>query len=544
MVKAELSHNPYLLETGVKFNGREPKINSLVEKYRSGKLQDWIAKLPDIFYSEMNGWDFDLDFSGTKIDFEFLQAAFDGAGVGRDSVSLFHKNELECVERKSAEIADLLAWFEHNPNRKFAFAEFRQIHAPLFDTDYSFVIVQGPPCDPAFDEITIENVSDISELEQAALENTPILFYINERNRMEFVRNLTDMLKRDDVGPEQLFFCINPDLNRSQVERVIRDLGVDNPQIIDAPSDDMVKKYLEVYPMTAYVRQVIGVLRGVQSEIGAALQAENEQSVKINDAIHQKIASLDEIIQKLKGASERIAKRDNFEPPAGLTAAKNDFALKVVNWRKNKIKMTSDEEAIKVATEFTDDARLFFKEFISQVGAEFRAAVNDISSNFFSVYYSADFGDMYKANQGFHIDLSGYALPEFVSGFLELKSEKYVAQSGTPLGLLKNMWGSAPSDDKEPVRAVTYLYQEWRDNAAALATPVLDGVIQRVNETLENYYERVAQDYLEHLKILIERQTQIKDEVSAQLSDDDRELQTDNNWLSAFQEKLREIERG
>ena len=32
MVNAELQHNPYLLETEVKFNGQEPKINSQIEK--------------------------------------------------------------------------------------------------------------------------------------------------------------------------------------------------------------------------------------------------------------------------------------------------------------------------------------------------------------------------------------------------------------------------------------------------------------------------------------------------------------------------------
>jgi hypothetical protein len=74
MVKAELIHNPYLLETAVRFNGREPKINSLVEKYRADRLQDWIAKLPAIFYNQMNGYDFDLDFSGTKTDFGYLHA--------------------------------------------------------------------------------------------------------------------------------------------------------------------------------------------------------------------------------------------------------------------------------------------------------------------------------------------------------------------------------------------------------------------------------------------------------------------------------------
>ncbi|MDR3353480.1 MAG: hypothetical protein LBO21_00415 [Synergistaceae bacterium] len=147
MVKAELSHNPYLLETSVKFNEREPKINSLVERYRAEKLQAWIAELPNIFYNEMNGYDFDLDFSGTKIDFDCLQASFDSAGVSRESVRLFHKNELESVWRKNAEISTLLDWLENNPNRKFNFADFKKTNAPLFEDEYSYIVVQGPKID-------------------------------------------------------------------------------------------------------------------------------------------------------------------------------------------------------------------------------------------------------------------------------------------------------------------------------------------------------------------------------------------------------------
>ena len=37
MVKVELQYNPYLFETFVKFNGEEPMINSLVEKYKTVK---------------------------------------------------------------------------------------------------------------------------------------------------------------------------------------------------------------------------------------------------------------------------------------------------------------------------------------------------------------------------------------------------------------------------------------------------------------------------------------------------------------------------
>ena len=41
MIKVELNYNPYLLETKVKFNGLEPRINSLAEKFCGEPLQKW-----------------------------------------------------------------------------------------------------------------------------------------------------------------------------------------------------------------------------------------------------------------------------------------------------------------------------------------------------------------------------------------------------------------------------------------------------------------------------------------------------------------------
>jgi hypothetical protein len=545
MVKAELSYNPYLLETAVKFNGREPKINSLVEKYRAGKLQAWIAQLPDIFYNEMNGYDFDLDFSGTEIDFDYLQASFDGAGVSRESVRLFHRNELKSVERKSSAISALLDWLENNPNRKFNFADFKEANARLFEDDYSYIAVQEANFDNTFDDVAVENVSDISELEQATLENMPILFYINGQNRQEFRKNLTELLKHTDVKQEQLFFRIDPDLNRTQVERAIKDSGVDSPQIVESPTDDPIKRYLEVYPMTAYVQQAIRVFHAALPAIGDALRAENERSLNLNGSIHEKIDRLDEIIQKLKNVNEKIVHRDIFESSDGLSAAKEAFILKIINWRKNKIKINSDKEAYGAATEFENAIRGFFADFMVQAQAEFSGVIEEISSGFNAAYLSANFGDGYKPDQEFHIDLSGFVLPNLILGFLELKNEKYIEQTDSPLGLFKNMLGSAAvNETKGPVRVVTYLYQDWRENAVALVSPVADAVIAKVRETLRDSYERVAQDYLEHSQALIERQTQIKDEVSAQLSDDERKLQADNDWFAAFSEKLRDIERG
>lgn len=543
MVKAELSHNPYLLETEITFNGSKPKINSLVEKHQAGNLQNWIADLPDIFYSEMNGWDFDLDFVGTKIDYEALQSAFDAAGIGHDSVRIFHKNELESVDRKSSEIAALLEWFKDNPNCRFDYPGFWQDNATLFDTDYSFVIVQGPATEPVINEVTIENVPSITELVQAALDNVPVLFYVNDQNRNEFRRNLVEILKRPDVSEHQLFFCLGAELNRSHAERVIRDLGVDRPQIVDSPTARVICRYFEVYPMTVFVQQAIKVFLGVQYEIGAVLQAEKERSISINSEIHQRIDRLEEIIQKLKSSIERISQRDNFELPDELTAAKNEFVLKVINWRKRKIKMTSDDEAVRVSGEFTSDILAFFNEYIRRVKTVFQTAADEIDTKFQNVYCSAEFDDAYKPTQAAEIELSEYELPVISTGMLEMKTEQFVVPNDTPLGFIKDVFGNTLSGSKEPVRVVTYLYQEWRDYTVSKTAPALDEMLKNAFETLTGHYERVAQDYLDHLNGLVEQQIRIKDKVAAQLSDDERKLQDDNDWFAVFQEKLREIER-
>ena len=79
MANVKLTHNPYLLETTVLFNGRPPRINSAIERYEKRPLVDWIGDIPGILYDEMNGYDFDLDFSGTEADFIRLQQAFSNA---------------------------------------------------------------------------------------------------------------------------------------------------------------------------------------------------------------------------------------------------------------------------------------------------------------------------------------------------------------------------------------------------------------------------------------------------------------------------------
>ena len=90
MVYVELSHNPFLRETLVRFNGREPRVNSTIERYLGEQLPEWVDAVPKMFFDEMNGYDFELVFSGTSSDFQALIRSFADAGVAEEDVFFVH----------------------------------------------------------------------------------------------------------------------------------------------------------------------------------------------------------------------------------------------------------------------------------------------------------------------------------------------------------------------------------------------------------------------------------------------------------------------
>ena len=145
MVYAELMHNPYLLKTKVCFNGQEPKINSQIEKYENQTLKNWVHLVPGIFYDEMNGYDFELNFTGTEADFEEVRQAFQKSGVSMEEVRLFLKNELEDADTKCTEIKNLLCWLKEHRNRRFDWEIFWNINKELFANKYTYIVIGGFP---------------------------------------------------------------------------------------------------------------------------------------------------------------------------------------------------------------------------------------------------------------------------------------------------------------------------------------------------------------------------------------------------------------
>lgn len=545
MVKAELYYNPYLLETIVKFNGHMPKINSLVEKHLTGALQAWVDKIPGIFYDEMNGYGFDLEFSGTTADFTALQGVFDAKGVSREAVRLLHKNELEDTVRKSEEISALLAWLERNPNARFDCTAFRENYTEVFDTGYEFVIIQGEPQESPFPGVVIEAVSGAEELAQTDLKNTAILFCVNEENRAAFKHSLRVLLARKSIKAQQLFFLIDQLPDRFRVERFIMDCGIKKPQLVASLADEAIRQYLARYPMTEYVRQAITVLRQQEAALRGVLQAENHRSIQANGDLYQKIDAFDRCLHLLKAACEEIEQRDNYHCPDGLGAAKKECLERMEHWRRKKVKLTEQAEALRAAEAYTAEVEAAFAAFLARAREIFCAEAERIGAALVKSYALAAFEDGFTTAEACEIDLSAFAVPQLAADLLALFTETF-EQPKNPGdffgGLLKNL-PAAQSKQKEPLRVVTYLYSDWRAYAAEQLGPVLEDVIALVFKALSDFYARAAADYLNHLEALVREQTEARSKTAAQLSSDEQKLHEDNVWFASFQEKLREIER-
>ena len=543
MIKAELSYNPYLLETLVKFNGQEPRINSLVEKFQEGSLQEWVRRIPDIFYDEMNGFDFELEFSGTELDYLDVVDAFRRKGISEKLVRVFHKNELDGRYEKSKLIDALLAWLKENRNRNFDFKDFQEKYADLFESSYVYIIFQGSQLQAVIKDkdISAEHVESIDELKDTDLRNTPILLYLTKENIGTFQKNLKYFMERDDVEHRQLFFLMHPALDSEKVERIIKDLGIAEPNIVSDIFDDSIKRYIEMYPVSQYIYSAVSLFRSIVDELSDLLQEESEKCAIANREIYARIDQYEDIIRRLKDAHHSFVNRDNMEIPESW----NNIELELLNiisvWRKRKTKITDDHEAENAADEFEADVRRYYSQFLDRIVNDAKTSKDDLDTIYETWYRGAGFG------ADFQIANVEFTIPDFLRDVDiadDLKSifnEEYVQPKEDIFGMFFKASSDTP---KAPVRQRTYYYQDWRDRVMEILRPREEEVKEALFTSLKEYDRDVSKTYIEHLVGLIEEQTKLKDQEAAKLSDEERLLQNDMDWLVSVQDQLKVIERG
>lgn len=540
MVNAELNHNPYLLLTSVKFNGQAPKINSQIEKYEHQPLKDWVHLVPGIFYDEMNGYDFDLLFTGTSPDFEEVKRAFQLAGVTENDVRLIHKNEIENTDIKSQEIDALVDWLRENPNRKFDFSSFWNENLELFEGSYTYIVIGGPAPEKSDSHIEVEAITSAKELSVTVLTSTPILLYISNENIEQRRKDLNILLSRKDVRQEQLFFMINPAMNHQQITRTIEDLGVSAPQVVSNYFDEAVKKYIRNYPVTEYIRDAIAILETVTKDIGTMLAAENEESIAVNAGTHAKIDVLEADILRLKEADNLLVQRDNYVAPHAFEGAKDKLIDQIRKWRNRKTKIVGDVDAENAAIEYDTYLSKAFQSFTDRVTDITRIAANKTKSDFHSVYEGGQIETSYYPESIVFNTASIISFPSLKNEFIALKQITFEEAKGNFFGLFKK----SPDVEPEQIRVATSYLEQWRSVAEEKLLSLAERFIAENSAILNKYYTLQAEGYHNHLTDLLAELSAEKEQVASTLSDDEKKLQQDNDWLATFKDKLYIIERG
>lgn len=538
MISVELQNNPYLLETHVRFNGQRPKINCQIEKYENQLLSDWVSNVPQIFYDEMNGYDFDLIFSGTEYDFQKLKQAFAANDVTPEQVRLIMRNELEDAEVKSDEINKMLEWLRSERNRQFDFEAFYNANKELFEETFSCVLIRG------IDELTegltftLENVNSIEEIAGTNLTYIPVVFVVENNMLKKFRRELTELLVRKDVEQKQLFFYISPSMDQEYVIRFIQDMGVKNPHVISRLDDGNIATYIKNYPMIVYVREVIQTIEKEIKIMDAQLKEKNEQSAIENAEVHYQISALEEIVDKIKEVDRNFVDLDNYSGGTKFSNLKDELEDLIKKWKIRKTKVVGESDIDKNAAEYEQDLIKYMSEFYKNATAYYQYERGRIEKEFKDIYLKQPLDPEYEP-EGVVLSMPSKTVIMGIKEVLvELKEERFEEKPDL-FDFFK-----VSSETKELVSVVTSYYEKWREKAVELIIPNVENYIEESQKNLQDYYNELAKKYHEKLSNLHDCKVKEKNNIASKLSEDERLLQADNEWLTKFKDQLIRIERG
>lgn len=543
MIQTELNYNPYLGETNIKFNGNDPRINSLVEKYTKSKLQSWVKELPSIFHDEMNGYDFELLFSGTNLEFTELVSAFSIINTIEEQVKLVHINKIESRDSKVKRINSLIEWLRVNRNRKFNYEGFLEKNNELMTEAYHYVVLHAElQSSTSLDDrkIKIENILDITELQNTNLNNTAILICVNREVLLNLQNELSMLLSRSDVDKEQLFFYIDRNLNKSIVERTIKDLEVINPQILKAIDDEIVLKYFDVFPITEYITKMIIEFEKLYKEVKEKLDCESEIVAVTNKDIHEQINKIDSSVELLTNSIGLFKEKDEIYLYDSYQFLIDDFEKKLYKWRSRKTKLYSYSEASDYALELSQNIVTWGEEFKKAIELHEERLKNDIYIKYNQWYMTNGHEVDYHIKVAFSSELEEIFLSDELNNqLMELKEEHWVTPGK---GLLAQIF-NANEPEQEPVLQTTWQLNVWREHVEKNISPLLISMINTSEKALLKYAEELSVDYQYKLKEMSNQKLLEKDRLINQLSNEERQLEIDYIWLSDFKSQLTKIEK-
>lgn len=130
-------------------------------------------------------------------------------------------------------------------------------------------------------------------------------------------------------------------------------------------------------------------------------------------------------------------------------------------------------------------------------------------------------------------------IPNISSGLMDIREEAYEKQRE---GLLDSLFGAGLSNDNKEVLVIRYNCQEWREYVVDLVSPIVDTEIVERTKNIDDIKNSVVQMCIKKMREMLDTKESEKEQLSGQLSEDNRILQKYSDWLQIFDTRLKEIE--
>lgn len=544
MVKVELKYNPYVLETKVYFNGQLPKINSQIEKFENKRLFVWSDKLLDILYSEMNGYDFDLDFSGTKADYEKIKYLIKKNHLNSE-IRLNFVNRLEEAAKKCRRFKEMITWLKRSSIEEFHFLEFWEINQEyMIENNLLYVLVDKKVADFSIEDldVNVESVDSISQLPEN-IGFYPVLLVLDADKEAEFRQNLLALLQRKDLIADQIFILISENVNLAYYIRLINDLGLKQPQFIHSIDSPLIYDYFENYVRIDFLFKALKILETQKDMTSSKLDQKFETMKQNNREIFEKISKLDKEIADIQLAIEQF---ENWH----LVMYKNEFEKlyvqlneTITHWKSRTKQIRNDSEAEKMMNELQGLTEKSLFEFKNAANRLFDDKLSELMNIFSRLYKDSNIQDSFYVHSRNELIISKYEVKNFSEKLRVLRQERLVPKEDI-FGLINRIVKNEQNKIQELVPDITYDLDKFREIACKETLPIAQNLLIDIENRLQSLQLYIVDEYKTHLSTILNEKLLEKANEANQLSATEKHLQDKKDWLIEFSGQLSEIERG
>lgn len=544
MVKVELKYNPYVLETKVYFNGQLPKINSQIEKFENKRLFVWSDKLLDILYSEMNGYDFDLDFSGTKADYEKIKYLIEKNHLNSE-IRLNFVNRLEEAAKKCRRFKEMITWLKRSSIEEFHFLEFWEINQEyMIENNLLYVLVDKKVADFSIEDLdlNVESIDSISQLPEN-IGFYPVLLVLDADKEAEFRQNLLALLQRKDLIADQIFILISENVNLAYYIRLINDLGLKQPQFIHSIDSPLIYDYFENYVRINFLFKALKILETQKDMTSSKLDQKFETMKQNNREIFEKISKLDKEIADIQLAIEQF---ENWH----LVMYKNEFEKlyvqlneTIIHWKSRTKQIRNDSEAEKMMKELQGLTEKSLFEFKNAANRLFDDKLSELMNIFSRLYKDSNIQDSFYVHSRNELIISKYEVKNFSEKLRALRQERLVPKEDI-FGIINRIVKNEQNNIQELVSDISYDLDKFREIACNETLPIAQNLLIDIENRLQSLQLYIVDEYKTHLSTILNEKLLEKANEANQLSAAEKYLQDKKDWLIEFSGQLSEIERG